>query len=133
MEFGAWERTVPELVRVDPLWTTRAYRLAGYLAHCVTEESKNLNGDPAGRVVLPQLVLAVNSIGANIAEGYSRSRSRDRAKFFEYALGSAREARHWWLGVRDVLGNDRLERRVASLDETIRLLVTMVRRQRASR
>ena len=44
---------------------------------------------------------AVLSISANIAEGYSRTSGRERAKFFEYANSSAREARDWLFKVRD--------------------------------
>ncbi|MFN8404533.1 MAG: four helix bundle protein [Anaerolineales bacterium] len=36
---------------------------------------------------------AVGSVGANISEGYSRSSGKDRARFYEYALGPARESR----------------------------------------
>ncbi len=40
--------------------------------------------------------MTVGSIRANIAEGYSRGTGKDRARFYEYALGSARESRDWY-------------------------------------
>jgi four helix bundle protein len=44
-----------------------------------------------------QLYRAAESISANLDEGYSRGTGRDRARFYEYALGSARESRDWCL------------------------------------
>ena len=43
-----------------------------------------------------QLYRSLGSIGANLAEGYSRGTGKDRAHFYEYALGSARESRDWY-------------------------------------
>ena len=43
-----------------------------------------------------QLYRALGSISANLAEGYSRGTGKDRARFYEYALGSARESRDWY-------------------------------------
>ena len=42
-----------------------------------------------------QLVRAVDSIGANIAEGYGRESDADRARFLIMARGSLNEAEHW--------------------------------------
>jgi four helix bundle protein len=133
VEYEQWHAAVPAQILADPLWTTKAYRLASYLTACVSDDGAYLEATPGGRTILPQLALAVASIGSNIAEGYSRSGSRDRARFFEYALGSARESRHWYLSVRAIVGEDIIARRVDTLDEIIRLLVTMIIRQRPSR
>ncbi len=130
MEYEEWMQTVPEILRRDPVWTMKAYRLASYLSHCVSQDSAIIEAATIGRAVLPQLARAAGSIGANIAEGYSRRGPKDRAKYFEYALNSARETRHWLFVVRVPLGDELLERRFAILDEAIRLLVTMIVRQR---
>ena len=79
-----------------------------------------------------QLYRAVGSIGANIAEGYSRSTGKDRARFFEYALGSARESRDWYYKSRHVLSEDVLQHRLGYLTEIVRLLITMIPQQRQS-
>jgi four helix bundle protein len=50
-----------------------------------------------------QLSRALGSISANIAEGYSRGTGKDRARFYEYALGSARESRDWYYKGRHIL------------------------------
>jgi four helix bundle protein len=43
---------------------------------------------------------SLGSVGANMAEGYSRLGARERARSFEYALGSARESRDWYYNAR---------------------------------
>src|SRR5579862_6768741 len=42
-----------------------------------------------------QLLRSVDSIGANLVEGDSRSSATDALRFFGYAIGSSREAQHW--------------------------------------
>jgi len=42
-----------------------------------------------------QFIRCIDSIGANIAEGYGRYHYKDRAKFYYNARGSLVEAKHW--------------------------------------
>ena len=42
-----------------------------------------------------QLLRAVDSIGANIAEGYGRFHYKDKIKFYYNARGSLWESKHW--------------------------------------
>jgi four helix bundle protein len=46
-----------------------------------------------------QVYRAAGSISADLAEGYSRGTGGDRARFYEYALGSAGESQGWYLRV----------------------------------
>src|SRR4029078_508662 len=78
-----------------------------------------------------QLYEALGSVGANLAEGYSRGTGKDRARFYEYSLGSARESRDWYFKARHLLADDITEHRFSILTEIIRLLLTMVPQQRA--
>lgn len=78
-----------------------------------------------------QLYRAIGSIGANIAEGYSRNFPKEKARFYEYALGSARESRHWYHGGRHVLGDGVVGERVCVLTDVVRLLLTMIPNERA--
>ena len=73
---------------------------------------------------------AICSVGANLAEGYSRVSGKDRALFYQYSLGSAREARDWYYKCRYVLGDEVFNHRVQIISEIVRLLVTMIPDQR---
>ena len=77
-----------------------------------------------------QLCRALGSISANIAEGYSRGSGRDRSRFYEYALGSARESRDWYYKARHVLGQPVVDHRLDLLSQIIRLLLVMIPDQR---
>ncbi|MDP9177812.1 MAG: four helix bundle protein [Gemmatimonadota bacterium] len=73
---------------------------------------------------------AVCSIEANISEGYSRSSGKDRARIFEYALGSVRESMSWYKSSNPVLGEPRVKERRNSLEEMRRLLLAIIPRER---
>ncbi len=49
------------------------------------------------KILGDQFICAVDSVGANIAEGYGRFRYMDRIKFYYNARGSLMEAKHWSL------------------------------------
>lgn len=42
-----------------------------------------------------QLIDSIDSISANIAEGFGRFSKKDKIKFYRYALGSATESLDW--------------------------------------
>jgi four helix bundle protein len=130
-EFAAWEQQVPGEIRSDPLWRVQAYRLSLYCADIGWDDVTALAGDRRTVSVSDQLYRALGSIGANIAEGYSRGTGKDRARFYEYALGSARESRDWYYKGRHILGNTVVQRRMAILAQIIRLLLAMVPQQRS--
>lgn len=67
--------------------------------------------DQRTRSLSDQLYWALGSVSANVAEGYGRGTAKDRAHFYEYALGSARESRDWYYKARHVLGNAVVEHR----------------------
>lgn len=132
MKFEEWESSVPESIRRDSLWQMAAYRLATLLADLAWVDVTKLRDDRRTSAIADQLYRAVGSIGANLAEGYGRSTGKDRARFYEYALGSARESRHWYYQARHVLDSSTMQYRCQLLDQVIRLLVTMVPQQRKS-
>lgn len=77
----------------DALWTVQVYRLALFAADLGWHDVTKLMRDRRTLSLSDQLYQALGSISANIAEGYSRGSSKDRARFYEYSLGSARESR----------------------------------------
>lgn len=49
----------------------------------------------AQRTVGVQFITAVDSISANIAEGFGRYGKKDKVKFFYYSFGSVKESFDW--------------------------------------
>jgi four helix bundle protein len=96
MNYQEWAGSVPREITGDPLWRVEAYRLALFAAEVGWHDVTKLIRDQRTRSLSDQLYRALGSVSANIAEGYSRGTGRDRARFYEYALGSARESRDWY-------------------------------------
>ena len=130
VEFDEWAEHVPKYIRADRLWSVKAYRLALYISDLSWKDVTRLNKDRRTWGIANQLYRAVSSIGANIAEGYSRASGKDKARFYEYALGSAREARDWYYKSRYILGTSHVNHRMAILTDIMRLLLTMIPQQR---
>ena len=130
MKYEVREGSVPTYITQDSLWRVEAYRLALFLGDICWRDAGKLLRDQRSRRLSNQLCRAVGSIAANIAEGYSRGSGRDRARFYEYALGSAREARTWFFAGRHVLGAEVVDHRCPLLTQITRLLLTMIPDQR---
>ena len=130
MNYEEWEKNVPQVMKGDSLWKMAAYRWATLLGDLSWHDVTNLLQDRRTLSLSDQLYRAVGSIGANLAEGYSRGTGKDRARFYEYSLGSARESRDWYFKARHILGGTISEHRMNLLTEIIRLLLTMVPQQR---
>ena len=132
MNFTDWVKTVPEVITQDSLWKMEAYRLALFISDVNWFDVTKLMQDKRTLDLSDQLYRAIGSIGANLAEGYSRSTGKDRAGFYEYALGSARESRDWYYKSRYILSEEAVTHRLNLLTQIIRLITTMVPQQRAS-
>lgn len=130
MKYEEWVASVPEEITGDSLWKMEAYRLALFAADVGWHDVTTLMHDKRTLGLSDQLYRALGSISANLAEGYSRNTGKDRARFYEYALGSARESRDWYYKGRHVLGEEVTTHRVCLLTQIIRLLLTMVPQQR---
>ncbi|MGD2177982.1 MAG: four helix bundle protein [Anaerolineae bacterium] len=128
--YREWKETVPETITGDSLWKMKVYRLALFVGDLWWHDVTNLMQDRRTRALSDQLYRALGSISANLAEGYSRGTGRDRARFYQYALASARESRDWYYKGRHVLDEDVTRHRLQLLTEIIRLLLTMIPQQR---
>lgn len=131
MNYDEWAKTVPSTITGDVLWKVEAYRIALFASDFCWYDVTTLMQDKRTVDLSDQLYRACGSISANIAEGYSRSTGKDRARFYEYALGSARESRDWYHKSRHVLGEQIVTHRLNFLTQIIRLLITMVPQQRS--
>ena len=130
----AWAAAnVPEEMRDDPIWRLAAYRYALYLADLVQQDVPKIRANARTRSLADQLVNAVASISANIAEGYSRTSPAERARFFEYAESSAREARDWLFKVRHALDREVATARIVLVTRIMRILTISIKGERALR
>jgi len=130
MRFSEWEKSVPGVLRKDALWTVKAYRLSLFLVDITWQDVVKLSTASGMRSLSDQLYRSCGSICANIEEGYSKKSSKDRARFYEYSLGSARETRGWFYRGCHVLGDEVATHRLGLTTEIIKLLLTMVPDQR---
>lgn len=73
-----------------------------------------------------QLYRATGGISANISKWYSYVSGKSQARFCEYALGSACEARGWYFKSRHQLGQAVVDHRFKLLARIIRQLLDMI-------
>ena len=131
MNFSNWQTSVPDAIKADALWKMKVYRLALFSSDAGWEDVRKLSEERMTRSLSDQLYRSVGSVSANVAEGYSRGTGKDHARFYEYALGSARESRDWYYKARHLLGETVTGHRLSLRSEIIRLLLTMIPQQRS--
>ena len=106
------------------------YRLSVFAADLAWPDVTKLIQDKRTISLADQLYRAAGSASANIAEGYGRQSGKDQARYYEYALGSAREARNWYYQSRHVLTDPVALHRIRLLTQIIRLLLTIIPSER---
>ncbi len=130
MRYDEWQASVPNDIKGDSLWKLEVYRLGLFISDISWQDALELNKHHLTRGIADQLYRAVCSISANIAEGYSRSTGKDRARFLEYSLGSAREARDWYYKSCHTLKDEVIEHRIDLLTQIIKMLNVLTPHQR---
>lgn len=128
--FARFEATPPDHLIGDPIWRLPAYRLALFLSDVVDEDVVVLTREAAPFHSRGQLHRSVHSIEANICEGYGRQSGKDRARYFETALSSAREARGWYYRVRTWIGLTQTTERLSFLTRIVKILTVAVPMER---
>jgi four helix bundle protein len=132
MTYEEREHSVPQALRDDVLWKVKAYRLSLFLADLSWHDAGQMMKDPRLVSTGDQLQCSCGRFGACVAEGYSKGTGRDRVRYYEYSLGSVREARHWYYSGRHCLTTEVLEHRLALTTEILSLVLTMIRNDRKS-
>ena len=132
-EYLSWVMTVPTDITADTIWRMSGYRVALFAMWRAQADAQWILANRLTRPHLDQLLRAVGSISANLDEGYSRSSGPERAHFYEYACGSAREARGWYYKCAAALRPDLLASRLALLSQIIRILTAIIPRERVHR
>ena len=130
MKYADWLEAVPFEITNDPIWKLEVYRFALFAGDIGREDVKKLSKEKLMLSVADQLHRSLNSISANLTEGYSRSKGLDRARFIEISLGSARESRDWYYKSRQVLSPEVIKHRMELLTRIIGMLTAMIPHQR---
>lgn len=130
MKFDEWIVTLPKEITGDSLWKMEAYRLALFATEIEWHDVTELMKDRRTISIADQLYRALGSVSANLAEGYSHHTGKSRAQYYQYALGSAREARDWYYKSHHILKEEVVQHRISFLTQIIRLLLVMVPQQR---
>jgi four helix bundle protein len=126
MNFEEWLAEVPLSITRDALWQMRVYQVSLFLGDLAWYDSRKLIQDRSLIALADQLYRAAGGISTNIGEGYSRASGKDQARFYEYALGSARESRDWYFKGRHALGLIVTNHRLDLLENIIRQLLVMI-------
>jgi four helix bundle protein len=127
-----WSAQVPQVMRDDTIWRLPAYRFSLYLGDLAqVTDVPRIRRDYRTRRHIGQMLDAVQSISANIAEGYGRTTGPERARFFEYAESSARESRDWYFKIRHALDPDVANARIELISRIMKILATAIIRERA--
>ena len=129
MDLDEWIAAAPRALCSEAVWKVRAFQINAYIAWVASRDALLAQRDARFIHVAPQLVRAAGSIAANIAEGYSRQSRRDRIKYYEYALGSANEAKSWYTTAADVFDAAVVEDRLTYLSRASQLLLRMIQNE----
>ena len=83
------------------------------------KDSEVLLQDIRGKELARQLTRSVDSISANIEEGYGRGFGKEYPHFFRISRGSARESKGRYKRCAHLLSTQIIEQRIKLLDEII--------------
>jgi four helix bundle protein len=103
----------------DRLETFGIYRLARQLFDEFWTDSELIGSDYRGRELVKQQIRSLDSICANIEEGYGRGFGRELPQHLKIARGEARESRGRFERLRPLLGAAIVAQRMAALDHII--------------
>jgi four helix bundle protein len=133
LRYKNWVKEVPDEITNDSLWNMKVYRHALFLADVAWEDIQQLSKNKLLLGACDQLFRSAGLVSANTSEGYSKKSKRDQARFYEYALGSARECRGWYYKVRHNLDENILNSRLKLIPEIIKMLLHIVPRQQGKK
>lgn len=127
--FAQWEQRRPQDLIGDPIWRLPAYRTGLFMSEVSRLDAAKL--PPSAGKMAEQLIESIDSISVNISEGYGRASGRERARFYEIALASAREARDWYRRSSLRLPVDARDERLLLLTRVIKILTVAIPQERA--
>lgn len=94
------------------------------LFRLVVRDAEKFPTTLAAKIVTGQLISAISSISANIAEGFGRKSSKEFGYHLGIAKGEASESQDWYIKCEKVnfLDKNTVRERIALLDEIIKML-----------
>ena len=104
---------------IDRLDSFRIYKLACQLFDDFWNDSETLGKDYRGRELVKQQVRSLDSICANIEEGYGRGFGKELSHHLRIARGEARESRGRYRRFKYLLSLEIIAKRLATLDHII--------------
>ena len=121
---GEWcvtlETNVKEVqVPSDRLESFGIYQVARQLFDDFWADSEFLGKDYRGRELVKQLVRSLDSICANIEEGYGRGIGKELPQHLKISRGEARESKGRYQRCKHLLPADLIVKRTAMLDHVI--------------
>lgn len=103
----------------DRLESFGIYQLACQLFHDFWPDSEILGKDYCGRELVKQQVRSLDSICANIEEGFGRGYGKELPQHLKIARGEARESRGRYSRCSHLLSADLINQRLSALDHII--------------
>jgi four helix bundle protein len=92
----------------------------------IEEDLPVLHRTLAGRALARQQVRSLDSICANMEEGYGRKAGKELKHFFRISRGSAGESKGRYTRCKNFLPKEEVTRRVAQLDEIQAMLYSLI-------
>ncbi len=110
----------------DRLESFETYKIARQLFDDFWKDSAIAGQDYRGRELVKQQIRSLDSICANIEEGYGRGFGKELPQHLKIARGEARESKGRFDRMKHVLPADLIAQRVAALDRIIGALTNAI-------
>lgn len=110
----------------DSLEELRFYQKSLELWDKCWGDTEILMKDFRGRELAKQLIRSVDSISANIEEGYGRGFGKEYPQFLRIARGSARETKGRYLRTKFLLSEETIKGRISDLGEIIAMITKTI-------
>ena len=130
LEFGEWQKTVPESIRSERFWSLIAYQKGLYLYNLLWHDTEEWRKDERGQALSKQIIASSDSICSNIEEGFGRGLGKQLIQFYVYSLGSARETKGRIYRAKAFYTPETLNQRLNLASEVVALILTEINRQK---
>jgi len=110
----------------DRLENFGIYKLACQLFDNFWEDSEIVGKDYRGRELVKQQTRSLDSVCANIEEGYGRGFNKEMPQHLKIARGEARESKGRYRRMKFLLSTEIIQKSVAVLDQIIGGLTTTI-------